>query len=295
MECEFEEKQYEMPLNIELATRAPIYVPGQVFENKIGFDAAIFSKNPKFWKLWFDRSMWWPPALRKYRRGTSIKPDWWGCLEEALNDERFPKFKFNLFIQHKRPEFIFSSLGKEYKHWNQPYFRYDLDSDQQENLYRLEQKVYSNAIVVYGCPAFWRFTELWNFVSSRKLVDNSNFVQPHDLNGHQRYTFTSSGKTGKAFSERREVERLFLLEEVHRMFKRVIDFESNTDFIYSLSSRIVTIIEESSEELKEGYSLMMKYITTPQHELARAITGILVYTYLTNISWGIGYKHEAKT
>jgi len=292
MKCEFEEKQYEMPLNIELTTRAPIYVPGQVFENKIGIDAAIFSKNPKFWKLWCEALWWCPPFFRHYRRGTAIKQEWWDHLKEKLDDERFPKFKFNLFIQHKRPEFISSSLGKEYKYWNQPYFRYDLDSDQQNNLYRLEQKVSPNAIVAYGCPAFWRFAELWFFISSSQLVDNSNFVQPHDLNGHRRYTFTSSGKEGQPFSEHVDIEGLFLLEEIDRMFQRATDFKNNTDFIYSLSKRILVVIEESDEELKEGYTSMMEYLRTPEHRLARAITSILVYTYITNISWGIGYSTQ---
>ena len=289
MQCQFEEKQYEEPLNRELGTRVP-YIPGQVFENIIGIDAAIFSKNQKFWRLWFKKHWWWPPFFLRYKPGVYLEPEFWDLAEENLNRDEFPNFKFNLFIQHKRPEFISSSLGKEYKHWRRPYFRYDLNPRQQDILNRLEQKVSRNAIVVYGCPAFWRLAELWSFIKSHGLIDNSNFIKPHDLNGHQRYTFVSSGKNGEAFSEPEdEIEGLILLEEINRMFDREIEFRSNTDFLYSLSTKILRVIEESDKEVREGFILITEYIRAPQHELARSIINILTFTFITSLSWGIGY------
>ena len=294
MRCEFEEKQYGEPLNNELSSRAPIYAPGQVFENKIGIDAALFSKNPKFWRLWQKRHRWLPPFLPGYKTGVYLEPELWDYIEETLNSDAFPQFKFNLFMQHKRPEFISSSLGKEYKRWRQPYFRYDLTPRQQDILYRLEQKVSANAIVVYGCPTFWRFRELWSFSKSHRLVENSNFVQPHDLKGHERYTFINSRKKGKAFSEPVDIERLVLLEEIYkRLSKERIEFRSNTDFIHSLSKKIMEVMEESDKEFREGFISMTEYISaganTPIHKLAKSVMRILIFTFMTDISWGVGY------
>lgn len=278
---------------MELAARASIiYSPGQVFENIVGIDAALFSKNPDFWKLW-DKKLWWQLFFQPYRRGIVIERKWWDQLKQGLDDERFPKFKFNVFIQHKRPEFISTSRGSEYKDWNQPYFRYDLDPNQQNNLYRLEQKVSSQGIVVYGCPAFWQFRELWFFVASGSLVDNSNFARPYDLNGHQRYTFVGSGKNGKVFSEHANIEGFSLLERINSMFKQASDFGSNTDFIYSLSNRIAAVVEESDKDLREGYASIMSRIRISEHELAMAFSRILVFAYVSNVSWGIAIQSNS--
>ena len=170
MRCEFEERQFEQYLNMELVGKRKIlYVPGLLFEKTLGIDAAIFSKNPKFWGLW---SPYWkmPPFMRWWKPGVYLDKNLWDLGEEELTNGTFPKFKFNLFIQHKRPVYIKSPLGREYRYWNLPYFRYDLTTHQQIILGKLEQNVTSNAIVVYACPAFWKFQELWKFFSKRKLI-----------------------------------------------------------------------------------------------------------------------------
>jgi len=290
MKCEFEEKQYEQYLNIELAGKRKIlFIPGQVFENIIGIDAAIFSKNSTFWgfwnsyfrfpKFWF----WWKP-------GVYLKPKFWDMIEEELNSEAFPKFKVNIFIQYKRPEYISSFRGREYRYWNQPYFRYDIKAHQQKALYKLEQQIFRNAIVVYACPAFWRSRELWEFYGNHKLIKNSNFVQPHILNGHQRYTFINSGNIGKAFSYHANIESINLIKEIDRIFETGEQFNNNTDFIYSLYRSIIKVVEDFEDDYRVIFKLISESIKIPQHELARIIINILIFTFVTNIVWGIGYK-----
>ena len=90
MKCEFEEKQFEGLLNYELMCgRNFLYVPGQVTEGLLGFDAGIFSTHSKFWGYFVNLP----------RQGISISKTWWQNLEQDL--EHFPPFKYNLFIQHK--------------------------------------------------------------------------------------------------------------------------------------------------------------------------------------------------
>lgn len=288
MQCEFEEKQYEHPLNNELAWKGRIYNTGQVFENKIAIDAAIFSKSRKFWNLWSN------PRKMKWRSGTRIKRELWNLVEETWNSDKFPKFKFNLFVQHKRPEYISSPSGNEYYYWKQPYFRYDLTEHQQNILDRLEQRVSSNAIVVYACPSFWRFRNLWKFINERVLIENSNFVQPHRLHGHERYSFIRGGKDGQAFSQPAKVEGVNILVEIDRMFTRPIKFENNVQFVNEIAKEIKKVIQESDERTKESYFVLQRAITLPEHELGRSLITILIFTYFTNTTWGIGYSINKK-
>jgi len=283
MRCEFEEKEYEQPLNYELAWKRRVYSPGQVFENEIAIDAAIFSKNQKFWNLWANcGKMTW-------KSGTRLKRELWDIVEETWNSNRFPKFRFNLFIQHKRPEHISSPFGKEYYHWKHPYFRYNLTEHQQNTLDKLEQKVSSNAIVVYACPSFWRFKDLWRFIHG-KLIENSNFVQPHRLRGHERYTFIRGGKDGEAFSEPAKIEGINFLTEIDRMFESSIEFKNNVQFVNMLAREIKKVIQELDERTRESYFSIQRAVGLPEHELGSSVLSILIFTYFTNTTWGIGYQ-----
>jgi hypothetical protein len=290
LDCKFEEKQYEQPLNFELAVRGSlIFSPGQVFENTLGIDAALFSKNPNFWRMWQKR-LRGHQFFSSYRGGTYIDREWWNEFQNGLDDESFPKFKFNVFVQHKRPEFISRTNGSEFTAWKQPYFRYVINSDQQVRLEKLEGGVASEGIVIYTCPAFWRFEELWSYALSHTPIENSNFVQPHNLRGHTRYTFVSGGRYGKAFSDPKDVEGVDLLENIAQMFERVTDFRSNTEFIFSLSKRISAIVAESDRSFRETYASVISSIADFEQQFAFSFMSIIAFVYLTNISWAIAAK-----
>ena len=285
--CEFEEKEYEQPLNYELAWKRRVWSPGQVFEKKLGFDAAIFSKNPRFWKLWTKGTR------RTWKLGIKLDQELWNIIEETWKSNAFPKFKFNLFVQHKRPEYIFSHFGREYGYWNKPYFRYDLIDHQQDALDKLEQRVSSNGIVVYACPSFWKREDLWSFMLG-KLIESSNFVQPHRLRGHKRYTFIQGGKNGQAFSDPEKIEGITLLTEIDKMFERSIEFENNIRFMNMLARGIRSAIQELEKKTRESYFALERAIGLPDHELGRNIMTTLIFTYFTNTTWGIGYDRNVE-
>jgi len=284
LQCEFEEKQYEQPLNYELASKRRIYPAGQRFENKLAIDAAIFSRNPEFWKLWKDVSGF------GWRAGLKLTPDLWDNIEQVVNSDLFPKFKFNLFVQHKRPEYISSPSGAEYFFWNQPYFRYNIVDNQQKILHKLERRVSSEAIVVYACPSFWRRADLWRYMNG-KLVENSNFVQPTSLQGHGRYTFLKGGNFGGAFSEPREIPSLNILADIDRVFEKDIRFESNTQFLRKLAMTVRAVIKEDSDpETREAFLSIERTIGFPEHEFGNDLVSILTFTYITVTTWAIGYE-----
>jgi len=188
MKCEFEEKTYEQYHNIELLSESKIfYPPGQVQENILGFDSALFSKNLKFWKLWREIPLWrellwqfWPFIPP----GLYLNDLFWDRFEETLDYRTKERFKFNVFIQYKRPEYIKSAKAKEYSYWNKPYFRYNITIHQHRALINIEKLASELAIVTYAAPAFCSNEELNNYFSSGKLIENSNYVKPSTLINH---------------------------------------------------------------------------------------------------------------
>ena len=196
--AEFSEREYETNFNRQIPTLHEfVWTPGQVQEHVLGFDAAFLSDIRPIFGL-FPAWPFSPISIRP-------SPDVWQKYFE-LSDLHFPPFCFNLFVQHKRPKFIGSHLGKERYHWKHPYYRYDIDANQQTCLEKLETVAGNDALVTYACAAFHTSQELWDHTTRTTLIQSSNFVQPADLAGHDRYSFDMPGSKGLATSEPEIVE-----------------------------------------------------------------------------------------
>jgi hypothetical protein len=200
--AEFEEKTYEKYFGQELVRGRPIsFSPGQCSENALGFDEA-------FRVPWFD--LHW--------RFGHLMPNIWSSLSgiDPKDLNRFandlsghlPKFKFNLFVQYKRPEFVTGNNAKQRQYWKQSYYRYKLTPQQQNTLEKLHTLSIGRAGVVYASPAFWTDADLFKAAEKRKVISNSNIVSVDKLTGHGRFTYVASGGTGKAFSEPVDIEGL---------------------------------------------------------------------------------------
>jgi hypothetical protein len=206
-----------------------------------------------------------------WKSGLYLRRELWDLAEQTLKSDMFPKFKCNLFIQHKRPEYVSSPRGNEYPHWKQPYLRFEVNNNQQSILDKLEKKTSPHAIVVYACPSFWKLKDLWRFIRGH-LVENSNFTKPSKLQGHKKYTFIQGGSEGYACSEPEPVERIDLLKEVGRMLKESIVFKDNIEFLKRLAIDIKTVINEIDEETRKGFFAIHENLGYPEQELGRAIT-----------------------
>lgn len=191
--AEFCEREFEPNFNNQIENlNIFIWTPGQIDEHFLGFDAAFLSSARQIFRL-IDYPMPYPGGIQP-----SLE-----TLQEFFKfaDRQFPNIKFNLFVQHKRPEYIRSSRGKERSHWNDPYFRYKINSNQQAQLEKLENIADKDALVTYACPAFHTFQELWDHSKNSTLIQSSNFVRPTSLIGHGRYSFIEPGCNGFATSE----------------------------------------------------------------------------------------------
>lgn len=287
MKCEFEEKQYEQALNFELLQgHNALYVPGQVLEGQIGFDSAVFTSHAAFWSYFYNIVVL-PNSLPK---GTKIRREWWDTLEE--NIEYFPDIKLNLFIQHKRPEFISSSNGKEWKFWEKGYYRYHLTPHQQLALAQLEVNVQKNALVVYASPAFFRLNELWETSENNELVVNSNFCNPSNLVGHNSYSYSEAGSKGIAHSDPMPVESINLTYWLSELQVAEKPGGSTRKTLIQLGNAM-NEAAVNTEYLRTNYNNIYKDMAADSpSEFVTAVARLAAFLFVTNLSWYIVTEPE---
>jgi hypothetical protein len=193
--AEFEEKTYEKYFGHELVHGRRIsFSPGQIAESVFGFDEA-FDVAHSFWLQYFHYLMTYP---RSRMRGLS-RDDMEVFAQEFSDD--LPPFRFNFFVQFKRPEDVFGPNGAERADWQSAYYRYKISTDQQATLERLHSISAGRAAVVYASPAFWTKADLFNAAKSRVVISQSNIISVDRLVGHGRFTYVAPGGNGKAYSE----------------------------------------------------------------------------------------------
>jgi hypothetical protein len=287
MRAQFEEKTYEQYRTTELVNgRQPFFSPGQILEAIVGFDVAIHTSNPFFWKHFPPMYPWWHRIFFMHPPGQQLRSEWWKELQREI--EQFPKFKFNCFIQFKRPDRMVRSDAAEYSVWGKPYFRYDTFSSQQRALDALALKTTGKVVVVYACPAFHTFAELYAAYESRKLVQQSNFCEIKKLTDHSRYSFVSSGSSGIAHSEPVSVENI--------PFEQLLDTlgdqdpaQSNSAFLAETAESITSTIE-NIRELSDSYSMIARSLfREADSDLARSFASIYAFQVVCNVRLLIGH------
>jgi hypothetical protein len=200
METEFKEKTYEKYFSHEVSRLTNIsYSPDACDENLLGFDEAFLLPLP--WMV--SRT----PFVRRGRwarmHGMDIRQ-----LDQISDDfsRRLPPFRFNLFVQYKRPTFLQTRGAGEWENWGTPYYRYITTPHQQDLLEKIEQQSLGRAATIYASPAFWKSNDLWDNVKAQTIIENSNIASVGRLKGHGRYTYNSAGFQGKGHSEATDIE-----------------------------------------------------------------------------------------
>jgi len=125
MDIEFKEKTFETYFGYEVARQTNItYSPDQCDEEFLGFDAAFLVPGPFLFGLTPYRRR---SRLRRLQNGISLQN-----LEQIAQEiaSRMPRFKFNLFVQYKRPVYLLTRGAAQWQHWEQKYYRYDITAHQ---------------------------------------------------------------------------------------------------------------------------------------------------------------------
>ena len=198
--AEFAKKTYEKYFSQQIARATNVtFSPGTVNEFHLGFDEAFlvpgsighmlrtkFLLHPFFW-----------------RNGVRLTE-----VDEFVQEvgERLPNFKFNFFVQYKIPELVSGNRGAEWNSWERSYYRYRLKAHQQDALAQLQLTAGQRAAVAYASAAFLTSEDLFKFVKSERVVQESNIASAGRMTGHTRYTYVSRGGNGMAHSEAQEIE-----------------------------------------------------------------------------------------
>jgi len=286
MRAEFEEKQFEQALNFELANANRfLYTPGQCLENILGFDAGIFTSNLDFWNL-FPNYRFFRHYFRQfyfYPEGIELRREMWDELEREIDNEYFfPQVKFNLFIQHKRPEYLYRRNASEWYLWNGAYYRYNLTRHQQEALENLDNQMQNNGIVVYSSPAFHTLRELWNSKNNNLLVINTNFIQVSRLSYHSKFTYNQAGNYGIGFSEPEEIESFNFKNKIAELFQKE-DRRKNSEIFKDLEIAIDRIMQENKIYSEIYRNMVEKQVNEYKlNELQRTFKKINAFLFLTN-------------
>lgn len=284
MRSKFEEKSYEGYFNNELDRRSDIYFPlGQVQEGNLGFDATAFSRNRRMWRR-LGHPFWFFPPFRGIEL-QEIADE----IEHFLGVEidNVPSMKSNLLFQYKKPEYITMRTGAEWKHWNKPYFRYNIYQEQQELLMHIHNTMGTNVFVVYASPAIYDVNELVRVHRNRQLLECSNFKKASELNGHHRNTYIQSGTYSIACSEPKKIENFDLISELEKLSEsiRKNDNENNRLFIKNFSRSATSILKEDkhfSEPFRMLNETILKY---EKFELLYSFLSMMNFRQLTGIQW----------
>lgn len=279
MKVNFEEKTYENYFNTELDGKTDIYFPlGQVQEGNLGFDSSAFSQNEHFWKYFGYPHLTYPGVeLRE------IADEMENFLKITIDD--IPIMKSNILFQYKKPKYIKKTSGKEWLHWNQPYYRYDIYKKQQELLMQIHNSLGSKVLIIYASPAIKDVNELVKIKLKRELIENSNFRKASELNSHHRNTYVKSGTHSIACSEPERFENLDLISLLNSYNENYERESSNADFITNFSSQIDSIINEN-EYFSESFSLLKKSIEEyKQHKLLYSFLMMNIFKQITGNQW----------
>jgi len=281
MRAKFEEKTYENYFNSELARQTSIYFPlGQVQEGSLGFDSSALSSNRKLWKklgypFWFFNPFSGVDLLE-------IADEMEYYLSVELDN--IPKIKTNLLFQYKKPAYITSVLGSEWKHWNVPYYRYQIYKEQHDLLMHLESKFGKKVFIVYASPALHDVDELVKAYTTRQIINKSNFRKAHELDTHHRNTYIKSGTFSIAFSSPEKIDNFNLIETINSLTSNDDKFiQTNRTAIIDFAKQVSSVMNEnqyysnSFKLLNEQFSEVEKYELFYSHLILfnlRQLTGL---------------------
>lgn len=284
MNAEFEEKEYEHPLYHELVSNKEIWNPGQVLEAQLGFDVAMRTKNPIFWKI-----------LNRFNPPTGVDLNSLQLLDPKTI---LPTFRCNLMLQAKRPEYLIRKTKGYDLH--SPYYRVNIDSEQQNTLEKLAVKIGIYAYIGYACPAFHKRTDLFSYQISSSLTVKSSFVGIPRLHRHDHWAYYQPGTIGKALSEPEYVEDRPFQDEINNLVREdlfiKLKSDENPDIAKNLEILSAAAIESCQESSKcwqaewflDEYRKMRRERNNRDQEREEVIyyfSIVQLFCTIFNISW----------
>lgn len=233
--AEFEEKEYEIPLYMELVrSRGQLWTPGQVLEQHTGAEAAVRAC-----------SAYWEHVRRRPKPGVVLQGAVLGLPAThppLAQGGATPSFRANLFIQAKRctrytrgptalrnlkkgvkrpdPKKVIRGFSV-YQRWypGRPPSRH-----QQKALERLHYRVQkgdARADVCYAAPVFDDRKSLWDAAMRGQILARSTFPRAILLKDHDKWVYTDPGPDGWKCSDPEYVEESRLEARLESLWEGV--------------------------------------------------------------------------
>jgi ribosomal small subunit protein bTHX len=281
-QSEFEEKTYEIYINIELVQHCSqkcYFPPGQVQEGKLGFDYSVYSEHAELWK-----TLGLPSPLD----GTGLK-EIAAEMEKKLSCviTGLPEMKTNLLLQYKRPEYITSYKAKEWKIWSKAYYRYSINPKQQKLLMSIDARFGDKVFIVYAAPALHTTDELEHAKKTEKVIARSNFCKASVLDGHRKNTYVKEGTHSIACSKPIQIENIDLLKEINTtsMSKNARPID-NREFIIDFSKGILKIMREFVRYEENNFiARIQEYESLQKYKLLYSHIVMKVFKEVTGAQW----------
>jgi len=218
--AEFEEKSYEAPLYNQLERgNNELFVPGQVLENTLGFDAGLFVAQQAVWE-----TLGYKTPLRGAALGYYDWPYAWRLPRPGVS---LPRFRLNLFLQAKRPLYYerrprsikkISSIGV-------PLWSFQINAQQQRRLQVLAETLQGKAHVSYAAAVFHTYNDLFRHTKGRTIIQNSTFPSVEKLKGHDAWYYQMPGAQGAANPNPESIEEPGLLNRLRDLTRATDGYE----------------------------------------------------------------------
>lgn len=279
LKVEFKEKTYEKYVSQELGRLTNIsFSPDQCDENALGFDDAFQLGLPHVFLV--------APFVRRRRRSrlagvTIAQLDL--LAEEALR--HMPPFRFNLFIQYKRPDYLTSKGAGEWSAWKQAYYRFDITAHQQELLQKIDQASHGRAVTVYAAAAFSTSDALYSHAEARAVIDHSAFADVKRLVGHGKYSYVSPGNVGMGHSEPAGIQSGRLRESVATALSQNDVLDAATHVIKTAGT--ITEVIQGDDQANALFTRTRRILEEGQPsntELGKALDALVAFTDAFEVS-----------
>ncbi|TSB47506.1 hypothetical protein [Alkalicoccobacillus porphyridii] len=292
MRVTFEEKTYESYFNNELDNRSKIYFPpGQYQEGFLGFDSSAFTEDIELWR--YLGHPWLPNLPFEGIKLRRIADEMEHFL--SIKIRNMPSISVNLLFQYKKPEYITTSLGKEWNKWSQPYYRYEIYREQQELLMNIHSKLGDRVLVIYASPALLSNDELVNAHMNRKIIEFSNFRKASELNTHHRNTYIKAGNYSIACSDPEFLDNFDLINEINNFKRSKTDMDlNNIDIINNFRNSLIELINKDLYISNSFNKLNEKISEFQNHELLYTFLVLKNFRLLTGMQWVIKFEDEEK-
>lgn len=296
--AEFEEKDFEGPLNVQLLDGGHIlWTPGQVFEFFFGIDSALSVLNPSFW-----RNVGFSNPLE----GVILNDLSLGWLWRAYRGvKRLPPFKTNLFVQVKRPEYL-KGVRADYHYYGitGAYYRFHVTSHQQVALEKVARRVKNKALIVYSSPVFHTYLDLYKHIENKTLIDNTSFVRAEKLSGHTKWVYDRPGSIGLGCSEIDFISDLSLREQIKELIVKNSEFnneslrrEDEDRYIRELANEInivfMELLEAGNPIAKEFFrrrAIFLEQLNSHIDGPLLSFWEVLLFAQLTNLKWYVPFN-----